>query len=377
MTQRDQKTLLMLVLGVGGVGVAFWLLYTYFLSPLALYKSQITSLEDDVDAKEQQVTGVKRDRLLVQKARTHSLSASQVKASNDYDKYLSTLLQISGLTEVDVTDPPPPVDAKAGIGAAVAAPNAPKKPAHTVLTYTVHAKGTMASVVNALENLQKTPVLHRVRNMELGRRNIAKDLTKDDLTVSMSVEAMIVAGTKLGEEVKLEPNSVLKLPTESYPRTYADMARKNIFIGLMTRGDNGESNSIDSIIPEYVRLVLTDPTSGEAFLRNLLFRTIETRLRDKKGGFNKFQIRSEDGSKVLVSATVLRIDQRDVYFQVGEDVHGIHIGDTVTHAMRHVLSDAELSELKLNDLVLPYDPKTDTGTNDSLKKGSKGAKKRS
>ena len=44
--------------------------------------------------------------------------------------------------------------------------------------------------------------------------------------------------------------------------------------------------------------------------------------------------------------------------------------------MRHVLSDAELSELKLNDLVLPYDAKTDTGTNDSLKKGNKGAKKR-
>ena len=372
MTQRDQKTLLMLVLGVGSVGVAFWLLYSYFLSPLAVYNTQITSLEDEIEAKEQQVNGVKRDRLMVQKARARSLPASQVKASGDYDKYLRTLLQFSGLTEVDVTDPPHPVDAKAGIGAALAL-NAPKKPAHTILTYSVHAKGTLASVVNALENLQKTPVLHRVRNMELGRRNIAKDLTKDDLTVSMSVEAMIVAGTKPGEEVKLEPNSMLKLPTEAYPRSYDDMARKNIFIGFMPREATG---SIENIIPEYVRLVLTDPTSGEAFLRNLLFRTREMRLQsDKKGGFNTFQITTEDRSKVLVHATVLRVDQREVYFQVKVDVYGIHIGDTVTHAMRRPLSDAELSELKLKDLVLPYDAETDTGANDNPKKGNKGAKK--
>ena len=131
MTQRDQKTLLMLVLGVGGVGVAFWLLYTYFLSPLALYNGQITSLEDEVEEREeQQVTGVKRDRLMVQKARARSLPASQVKASGDYDKYLRTLLKVSGLTDVDVTNPPPPTDLKAG--AAAAAPNATKKAAHTI-----------------------------------------------------------------------------------------------------------------------------------------------------------------------------------------------------------------------------------------------------
>ena len=115
--------------------------------------------------------------------------------------------------------------------------------------------------------------------------------------MSMSVEAMIVTGTKPGEEVKLEPNSMLKLPTEAYSRSYADMARKNIFIGLMPR-EVDTAGSIENIIPEYVRLVLTDPTSGEAFLRNLLFRTREMRLQsDKKGGFNTFQITTEDRSK--------------------------------------------------------------------------------
>ena len=33
MTQRDQKTLLILLASVGGVGVAFWFLYSLFLSP--------------------------------------------------------------------------------------------------------------------------------------------------------------------------------------------------------------------------------------------------------------------------------------------------------------------------------------------------------
>ena len=51
--------------------------------------------------------------------------------------------------------------------------------------------------------------------------------------MSMSVEAMIVAGTKPGYEPTLAPDSAVKLPTEANARRYADMAKKNIFIGYM------------------------------------------------------------------------------------------------------------------------------------------------
>jgi hypothetical protein len=61
----------------------------------------------------------------------------------------------------------------------------------------------------------------------------------------------------------------------------------------------------------------------------------------------------------LLRAKVLRIDQRDMYFQVKEYVYGIHIGQTVADAMRRSLSDADLKEKNLTGLVQAYDPKTD------------------
>ena len=47
--------------------------------------------------------------------------------------------------------------------------------------------------------------------------------------------------------------------------------------------------------------------------RNLIFQVRDTRLRTKGGGFDKFQIRSEDGTRVLIDARVLRIDQAETY----------------------------------------------------------------
>ena len=43
-----------------------------------------------------------------------------------------------------------------------------------------------------------------------------------------------------------------------------------------------------------------------------------------KGHAKPIRIMSEDRTRTLVQAQVLRIDQRDMYFQVGEDVYGIH-----------------------------------------------------
>ena len=62
-----------------------------------------------------------------------------------------------------------------------------------------------------------------------------------------------------------------------------------------------------------------------------------------------------------------------MYFQVKEDVYGVHIGHTIADAMRRPLSDEELKTLNLNDLVQEYDAKTDK---DAPKKGGRESKKR-
>jgi hypothetical protein len=399
-TQRDQKTLMILILALAGAGVAFWLLQSWFLGPLDEYNIQIATLQDEVDKKEQQFFGVIRDKPLLEKAKARSLSANQTKAAGDYGLYLDTLLINNGLTVVSLT-PPAPTDSK-GAAPVAAGPNAVKKAGHTVLKYQVHAKGPLAAIVASLEELQRTPVLHRVTTLTIGRQESisAKDTPKDMLSVQMTIEAMIAAGAKPGVEPSLEPDTGLRLPTASNPRHYADIAKLNIFTGPVPPAyvPTEAVDPDEEIVPEYVRLVSTEPTSQEAFLRTLLFKTREIRLSSKpESGARVFQIWNEEHTKVLVRAQVLRVDQRDVYFQIKEDVYGIHIGDTIAHALNDLLltpedaakglskdqkvsgrlSDAMIKRLDLTPLVLPYDPKTDPASiQKDNKNGSKTGKKR-
>ena len=363
MTQRDQKIVLMLVLGLVGLGAAFMAVQSWFLGPLAKYNNDIAALATDVTAKNQQIAGILRDRKLLDKARLLSLPVSQKDALEKYDAYLHKLLSASGLTELDVQEQPP-ADIKATSNGQTQA-NGAKKPEHKILTFQVRAKGNLASVVSALENLRRTPVMHRVRGLTLTRKeNSAKDLNKDNLNVQMTIEAMIVAGAKKDFTPTLRPDTSVALPTESHPRRYSDIARKNIFTGplppVAQKGPSPEIAEFDESIPGFVLLDHTEPTSQEAFLITRVFRMPETRLRAKKGsGYDTFRIMNEDRTKVLVKARVMRVDQRDVYFQVKDDVYGVHIGHSIADAMRRPLSDQEIKGLNLTSLVQDYDPKAD------------------
>lgn len=392
MTQRDQKIVLSLVLVLVGLGFAFVLLQTWFLGPLADYNRQITSLEDEIDGKDRQRQSILFGRKLFEEKKKISLPASRVKASAEYDRYLVTLLQQSGLTDIGVQGPPP-AELKAKQPVIPVAPGAAKKPGHTVLTYQVRAKGNMANVATALESLQRTPVMHRVKGLTIGRQDTsAKDANNNKLVMQMTVEAMIVAGVKAEQEPSLKPNTKVELPTSTSPRRYADIAYKNIFTGPIplppapVTAPVEELTAEEELIPEHVRLVSTEPTAQEAWLRTLIFQVPEIRIRSKAGsGYDTFRIMNEDRSKVLVRAVVLRIDQRDVYFQVSEDVlkkhigdvFRLHIGQTIADAMRRPLSDAELDDLELTDLVHDFSSaKGDAGKKEAAKKGSRPAMKK-
>ncbi len=389
MSQRDQKTVLTLVLGLVGVGVLAVFLQSWLLGPLAEYDRQISSLEDDVETKDRQILDIKLGKKLVDAARLRSLPASRVKASSEYDRYLVTLLQSSGLTEVGVTGPPAEGKAKA-VAAATATANAPKKAAHTVLTYQIRAKGGMANIISALENIQRTPVVHRIKGLTIGRQDSSgKESNNGKLIVQLTLEAMIVAGTKLEHEPSLKADASYQqagglAAVSGNSRHYDDIALKNIFTGPVpalagppAAPDLTMLTSEEEAIPEHVRLVSTEPTSQEAFLRTLIFQMPETRIRSKAGsGYDTFRIMNEERTKVLVKARVLRIDQRDVYFQVRDDVFNIHIGQTIADAMRRPLSDAELDRLQLRDLVQQYDPKDDPAKTNASKKTGNNSKKR-
>jgi RNA polymerase sigma factor (sigma-70 family) len=96
----------------------------------------------------------------------------------------------------------------------------------------------------------------------------------------------------------------------------------------------------------HVRLTLTEPQIEEAWLRDLLIPKREVRI-GARAGIDTFQLWDQDTSQVVARAKVLRVDHRDVYFQVQQDVYCIHIGETIARAMRRPLSQAELDALKI------------------------------
>jgi len=135
-------------------------------------------------------------------------------------------------------------------------------------------------------------------------------------------------------------------------------------------------------VPAYVRLTQTVPDQQEAYLRNLVYRTRETKLIAKaQSGYDQFKISDEFGQHVFLTAKVLRVDPRDVYFQVTNRVFKLHIGQSVREAMetgelKNYLK-ADLQDLGLFDEEFAKlhesdgKSKTNTGTK---KKGSKSGR---
>jgi hypothetical protein len=185
---------------------------------------------------------------------------------------------------------------------------------------------------------------------------------------------MIVHKVDPKHDPALEPDGTLALPSKEAPRQYASLAKRNIFTGplpppapeIVQKPTPPPAPDYD--IREHVRLVFTDTTNQEAFLRNFVFNEREKRLRtDPKSGHATFTIRDENGKDVL-KGKVLRIDQRDVYFLVGEDVFGIHIGESLAHAMRRPLSDEELKSRDLMELIDDDEPKKKEAPSKKAKK---------
>ena len=142
-------------------------------------------------------------------------------------------------------------------------------------------------------------------------------------------------------------------------RDYADIALKNIFVGAIPAPPPDKSpgsmstgpKAPDEDVPKYIRLVTTVPGQKTAFLRNLIYKTREMKLIAKpRSGYEIFRVTDEDGEYVFFKAKVLRVDSRDVYYQVKNQVYGIHIGQSLAEAMEYPLSIDQMDDLELNDV---------------------------
>jgi hypothetical protein len=378
MSPRERRLLIVLVtiLALGGGAI---LGYQRFWVPLREYNTTIKKLSAENAKKDDELFALLKDRKHLDKARQMSLPSNPDLAISEYSKYLQPLLRNSGL-ELDSFQAPSAFDVKSS------APAVPgKKAGHQVLAFQVRAKGELASLVKALEVLRKTPLVHRVKNLTVDRVDTSAKPRTDKLNINMTVEAMVVSRAEPRAENPLLPDSRLvalealltlqrgptglallpwtvgptgpvarqQLAEQTGSRRYADLPRKNVFVGALPAVvvEKKEEPDADLEVTEFIRLETTNPSAREAFFRNLIFQTPATRVRAvPRSGYDTFRVTNESRSKTLIKAKVLRVDQRDVYFQVGEDVYGIHIGQTLSDAMRRPLSGEEMETFELTPL---------------------------
>jgi hypothetical protein len=374
MNPREMRLLIALgvILGVGGVGI---LVYQWFYKPLQDYNKAISRLIRDNEQKDDQLFATMEERKLLDRARVMSLSPKMEMAQSEYGSFLDRVIYHSGLEIDDFR----PIIENAEAKAVSALQTV--KPGHRTVTYQIRARGDLSQLVKALDAIQKTPLIHRIRSLDISRLDVSKNTT-DRLLITMRIEAMIVGRAEEHADGPLAPEQRLivmetlmalrhgptglgllpwvigptgpvarqSLALESGYRQYGDIGRKNIFRGgdLPPKEDDENTEPVDPPpefdVRDYVRLDTTDPDNKEAFLRNLVFKAQPIRLRSTSwSGFNTFRIHTgELKSHVLLTGKVLRIEQRDVYFQVRDDVYCIHLGQTLAEAMRRRIPDSEL-----------------------------------
>ncbi len=333
--------MLVLAIVVGGVAVLF-LGDRWVWTPYRDASNRIDALGKEVDKKEGDISKLNLDKANLAKWNKLSLHKDADRAAAEYGKMLKPLLRDCGLTVEDFQGPPPQEAAGAGNQ---------KKPKHIVLPFQVTAKGSIEALAKTLEKLQRTPVMHRVKTLIVDRLD-AKDRT-GRLRVQMTIEAMIVAGAdnvpKLGSADLLPP------PTK---RAYQEVALRNPFLGyqpppvVQVKKEIPEPEDPPGPnVLEFIHIDTIVPTSKEAFLRNRLLNKPPQRLKSTPmSGYDTFRI-LDDAGKPVVKGRVLRIDERDIFFQVKDIVYRFHFGQSLAEAMRRPLNDAQIDGLELTALV--------------------------
>lgn len=375
MNPRERKLLFLLVglLGVGAVGV---LGYQWFLKPYRTNAAALAKLTHEAEDAQDQLDQLYQEKRLLQDARKKGLPPNVDRAAAEYAKFLRPLLLECGLS---VDDFQGPTVAEVKVGGSPGTPG--KKSSHKTLTFNIRAKGEAGQLGKALAAIQHAPLLHRVKTLTVDRMDtsVGKDASKR-LTISMVVEALIVGGTPKDGLTLPSALDRTKLTSLSGLRQYADLKHRNLFVGKSPPEPPQMAEKEEDPgppVPEHVRLVSTNVLAREAHLRNLLasVRTPEIRVRSiPRSGYDTFRIMDEDYSRVLVKAKVLRVDHRDVYFQVSDWIYAIHVGQTVADAMRSPLSDERVVDLGLEKLFDPNWGKEEQKKKAPAPKKSKGGR---
>jgi hypothetical protein len=384
MNAREFRLLLLLgvVLGGGGASIA---IYQWFYKPLVTYNATIAKLDSDNADKAAKLQSTYAEIKDLERARLMSLSPNPDMAKAEYIVFLDRLLdtRYSGL-KYDIKENPVIESRATGQGS-----GAPK-PGHQIVGFEVRATGSINSLVRVLELFQKTPLVHRIKGLRIARDTSAKN-APGQLQINLTIESLIVSKAEPRADGPLAPDQRLivietmmalrrgptglgllpwvvgptgplaqqRLWMDTGYRLYADIGRKNIFTGPAERKQDKveEEELIPTIdVIQYIRLDTTDPAHKEAYFRNLAVKmpTRKGLVKAVPGsGYDTFRFYNEWNTAVVIKGKVLQVEQRDVYFQVQDEVFRVHLGQSLADAIgRGPLSDYEM---ELRGLTSLYD----------------------
>lgn len=390
-----EKILLVALVGILGLGIGGYAAKVWWLDPFKEYGAAIERLEDENQAIDTQLAVFYKDQKKLKLARLKSLPAVREQAEAEYMAYLNPLLARSGLN-IEELRPGATQKLKPGTGT----PSV-KDVGLQIMSFTVRANGQLNQLVKALEQLNKSPYEQRIRSLTVDRAETSP--TKKDpnpkLNVLMTIETLLVAKTEnkpglppgvnpyylqVDHMVSFEPGfapinfgliaaSLQQRQTVPTPleRDYADIARKNIFVGalppeptppkkkppekkieIVVEPPDPGPQPPEEYVPAFVRLVHTDPGQQTAYLRNIRFRVPEMKLVAKaQSGYDTFRITDEIGDYVYFRAKVLKIEQRQIFFQIKDQVYSVQTGQYLSDMkeMSFSLTRIELEDLGLYD----------------------------
>jgi hypothetical protein len=359
--ESSKRIVIAVVILVVGMGAVALIGNRMFLQPYTKARAQLDLLETEVEKKEREQHQFRLDQANAAKWKKKSLRKDADLAITNYGNMLQTKLVEFGLT-LDTFDNPNSVQANAAFANA-------KKARHIILPFKIKAKATVSQVAKALEALQRMPVMHRVSLLDLERAD-DKDLS-GKMNVQMTIEAMIVHNAN--NEIDFDK---LTFQEPLNDRPYAEIEMRDPFVGLQfppkVKEPRPTYEPVDTGPPlpeilEYVVLDTTSVTNQEAFIRNKILPVKPIRVKPQ-GGFDTFYIYSnEQRSKPILRGKVLRIDDRAIHFQVGEDVHTLKFYETMAQAVGRRLKAEEVQELGLTDKIDPTFTKVEAPEN---KKGN-------
>jgi hypothetical protein len=348
MTPRERNLLFVLGAILLG-GVALFAFQRWFITPLKDYNAAIADLREKNEANDAILGQFFVERKKLEMARLKSLPAKPEETSLVYQEFLKKVLRNSELDFEQIT----PGQLR-DIEVAIPIPGI-KKTGHKMMTFSVRARGSLEQLVSVLEEIQQTPYEHRISRLNIDRKNLGTEQDTDNtLNIQMTIDTLLAAKTKnrpdtfAASAAKLTP-----LFVKPANRDYALLSKKNIFVGdpgplikyirpppikiakEEEKEDPTPEAEPDVNVPAYVRLVQTVPDQQEAYLRDLVQQSRETKLIAKRmSGYDTFRIYDHETDYTFFRAKVLRVDSRTVYFQVLGDVYAVKIGQNLADAMQ-------------------------------------------